>query len=259
MDFRTQPEERRRNILLLITEEAESRAPSHPEDSMITIMLVEDQDIIRRGLKALLETQPDFRVVGEADNGQSAINLLSRLPELPSVVLMDIRMPIMDGVQATQQINQRFPLAKVLVLTTFDDTHYVAQALSFGAKGYLLKDTSGEELVKAIRAIDQGFTQFGPGILEKIITQIATSELTQPKQPPPELLELSPRERSVLLLIARGANNQEIAQTLMLSEGTVRNQTSRILTRLNLRDRTQAAIVANMFLHWLESAETIGE
>jgi DNA-binding NarL/FixJ family response regulator len=221
---------------------------------MIQILLVEDQDIIRRGLRALLETQRDFRVVEEADNGQSAIDLLARLPELPSVVLMDIRMPIMDGVQATQQMSQRFPAIKVLVLTTFDDTQYVAQALSFGAKGYLLKDTSGEELIKAIRAIHQGFTQFGPGILEKIITQTATSK-PQPKEPPPELLELSPREREVLLLIAQGANNQEIAQALMLSEGTIRNQTSRILSRLNLRDRTQAAIVASMFLPWLENTD----
>ncbi|KJH71892.1 response regulator transcription factor [Aliterella atlantica] len=218
---------------------------------MIRVLLVEDQEIVRRGLKTLLETKPDLKVVGEADNGQKAIAQLSALHAkslAPDVIVMDIRMPVMDGVQATQIICQQFPNPKILVLTTFDDSHYVAEALRFGAKGYLLKDTPVEELAKAIRSIHQGYTQFGPGIVEKAIALQTSPPETQP---PPGLKELTAREREVLLLIADGASNKEIAAALFLSEGTIRNHISHILTRLNLRDRTQAAIVANTFSHLL--------
>lgn len=225
---------------------------------MIRVLLVEDQEIVRRGLKTLLETKPDLQVVGEADNGQRAIDQLEALHTMslpPDVVLMDIRMPVMDGVKATQLICQQFPETKILVLTTFNDTEYVALALRFGAKGYLLKDTPAEELAKAIRSIHQGYTQFGPGIVEKMIAQVSTPQPNLP-EPPPGLKELTLREREVLLLIAAGASNREIAQALFLSEGTVRNHISHILTRLNVRDRTQAAIVANTFLAWLENPES---
>jgi DNA-binding NarL/FixJ family response regulator len=171
---------------------------------------------------------------------------------------MDIRMPAMDGVEATKQICQQFPETKILILTTFSDTQYVAEALRYGAKGYLLKDTPAEELAKAIRSIHQGYTQFGPGIVEKMVARVPTTEPTQREQPPPGLLELTAREKEVLQLIASGASNREIAQTLFLSEGTVRNHISHILTRLNLRDRTQAAIVANSFLSWLENPQPPG-
>jgi len=218
---------------------------------MIRVLLVEDQEIVRRGLKTLLETKPDLKVVGEADNGQRAIERLQALHQEslpPDVIVMDIRMPVMDGVQATQLMCQQFPNTKILVLTTFDDSHYVAEALQFGAKGYLLKDTPVEELAKAIRSIHQGYTQFGPGIVEKMIASVQTSQ----PEPPPGLKELTAREREVLRMIAAGASNKEIASALFLSDGTVRNHISHILTRLNLRDRTQAALVANTFSSWLE-------
>ncbi|NJP10907.1 MAG: response regulator transcription factor [Leptolyngbyaceae cyanobacterium RU_5_1] len=223
---------------------------------MIQVVLVEDQEIVRRGLKTLLETKPDLKVVGEAGNGQEAVELVETLHanELaPDVILMDIRMPIMDGVTATQQICQKFPGTKIMVLTTFDDTQYIAEALRFGAKGYLLKDTASEELAEAVRSIHRGYTQFGPGILEKMIVGVPSEEPNQLAEIPPSLTELTPRERQVLLMIAKGASNREIAQALFLSEGTVRNHISHILTRLEVRDRTQAAIVANSCLSWLES------
>lgn len=222
---------------------------------MIHILLVEDQEMIRRGLKSLLETKSDFKVVGEASNGQQAIELVGLLHTVAQpldIVLMDIRMPIMDGVTATQQICQQFPETKILVLTTFDDAQYVSEALRLGAKGYLLKDTPIEELAEAIRSIDKGYTQFGPGIVEKMLTYVSVS---QPKELllPQGMTELTPRERQILGMIVQGKNNREIAQTLFLTEGTVRNHITHILTRLNLRDRTQAAIVASPFLSWLES------
>jgi DNA-binding NarL/FixJ family response regulator len=223
---------------------------------MIRLLLVEDQEIVRRGLKTLLEIKPDLQVVGEAENGKMAIEQLEALQEasqLPDVVLMDIRMPVMGGVEATRLICQQFREVKIVILTTFSDTQYVAEALRFGARGYLLKDTPAEELAKAIRSIYQGYTQFGPGIMEKVIAQVATTEPNKPEDPPAGLLDLTAREREVLRAIASGASNREIAKALFLSEGTVRNHISHILTRLNVRDRTQAAIVANTFSAWLES------
>jgi DNA-binding NarL/FixJ family response regulator len=225
---------------------------------MIRVLLVEDQEIIRQGLKTLLETKPDLRIVGEAENGQQAIEQLAALreqTEFPDVILMDIRMPVMNGVEATNAICQRFPDIKILMLTTFNDTQYVSEALRFGAKGYLLKNTPVDELANAIRSIHQGYTQFGPGIMEKVIAEAPTAKAEAPEEVlPPGLTELTGRERDVLRLIAKGASNREIAEMLHLSEGTIRNYISNILTRLNLRDRTQAAILANSCLSWLDNA-----
>ena len=148
-------------------------------------------------------------------------------------------MPIMDGVAATRNLQQKAPKIRVLVLTTFDDDDYITQAMKFGAKGYLLKDTPSEELAQAIRAIHKGYTQMGPGLFEKVMT--ATSNV----EAPPELEQLTPREKEVLQLIAKGLNNREIAQKLFISERTVKNHVNSILNRLNLRDRTQAAIFAS--------------
>jgi DNA-binding NarL/FixJ family response regulator len=209
---------------------------------MITILLVDDQNLIRQGLKALLELEADLQVVGEAENGQIAIECVAKLQ--PNVVLMDIRMPIMDGVTATKEICQQFPNVHILVLTTFDDDTYVATAIKYGAKGYLLKDTPSEEIAAAIRAVDRGYTHLAPGIMEKAMS----GRVNEAKSPlPPELAELTPREREVLKLIATGANNREIARELYISEGTVKNHVTNLLNRLNLRDRTQAAILANTY------------
>ncbi|HLP90519.1 MAG TPA: response regulator transcription factor [Nostocaceae cyanobacterium] len=217
---------------------------------MIKVLLVDDQSLIRQGLKALLELEPDLEIVGEAENGKIALHLLTTLH--PDVVLMDIRMPIMDGVATTREIQKRFPKIKVLVLTTFDDEEYVKAALQNGAMGYLLKDTPSEELAVAIRAVFKGYSQLGPGIVKKLLTQFSIISPNPEPVVPPGLAELTPREKEVLQLIAMGASNREIAEKLYISEGTVKNHVTNILTRLNLRDRTQAAILANTFLSYLE-------
>ncbi|MGV2830691.1 response regulator [Myxosarcina sp. GI1(2024)] len=210
---------------------------------MIRVLLVDDQSIVREGLASLLQTQPDLEIVGEAENGQVAVERSLALQ--PDVVLMDIRMPVMDGVAATRILTETAPQIKILVLTTFDDDEYVTQAMSYGAKGYLLKDIPSEELARAIRAIDRGYTQLGPGLLEKIIA----TPIAKPIEPPPELATLTPREREVLRLIAQGYNNLEIAKQLYISERTVKNHVNSILRRLDLRDRTQAAILATTYLN----------
>ena len=218
---------------------------------MIGVLLVDDQSLIRQGLKALLELEPDLQVVGEAENGQSALDLIETLqskPLQPDGVMMDVRMPVMDGVAATREIGKRFAGTKVVVLTTFDDDEYVAAALRYGAIGYLLKDTPSEELAAAIRAVHKGYTQLGPGLVEKIMAKVPAAAPVPPASPPPSWDELTPREREVLSMIAKGASNREIAQALFISEGTVKNHVTNILNRLNLRDRTQAAIFANSFL-----------
>ncbi|BAU05378.1 response regulator [Fischerella sp. NIES-3754] len=216
---------------------------------MIKVLLVDDQNLIRQGLKALLELEPDLEIVGEAENGEAAITLIEELH--PDVVLMDIRMPIMDGVAATREIHKRFSNIQILVLTTFDNDEYVTAALQNGAMGYLLKDTPSEELAVAIRAVHKGYTQLGPGIVKKLLTQFPPVVPNNSLSPPPSLAELTPREKEVLRLIATGATNKEIAQQLYISEGTVKNHVTNILNRLNLRDRTQAAIFANSFLSYL--------
>ncbi|MBE9030635.1 response regulator transcription factor [filamentous cyanobacterium LEGE 11480] len=246
---------------------------------MIRIVVVEDQEIVRRGLKTLLQRKPDFQIVGEAANGQAAIELVSTLgrdDQCPDVVLMDIQMPVMDGVAATQKICQQFPTIKVLMLTTFDDVPHITEAMRYGAKGYVLKDTPSKELAEIIRSIDRGYTQFSPGILEKMLTgmqpktdenvddnaepslpqAVPPQQPTAPAELPPGFTELTNREREVLCLITAGQSNKEIANQLCVTEGTARNHISRILSRLNVRDRTQAAIVASNFLDWLKSSDT---
>ena len=235
--------------------------------AMIRVLLVDDQTIIRQGLANLLASQPDLQVVGDAANGQQAIEAVCSLhgtPNQPDVILMDVRMPVVDGVAATQQIYANFPEVRILVLTTFDDTEYVQQAMRWGAKGYLLKQTPIEELVIAIRAVYQGYTHMGPGLFEKTLGEktlgektvessqvLATappaSEITLPKK----LRSLSPREKEVLQWIMAGLSNREIGEQLFISERTVRNHVTSILSQLQLRDRTQAALYASQF--WPQS------
>jgi DNA-binding NarL/FixJ family response regulator len=219
---------------------------------MIKVLIVDDQSLIRQGLKALLELETDLEIVGEAENGEIAVNLVEELH--PDVVLMDMRMPIMDGVASTREIHHRFPEIKILVLTTFDDDEYVTAALQSGAMGYLLKDTPSEELAVAIRAVHKGYTQLGPGIVKKLLIQFPNIPVDKTPSPPANLAELTPREKEVLQLIAKGASNREIAQKLFISEGTVKNHVTNILNRLNLRDRTQAAIIANTYLSYLNDS-----
>ena len=202
---------------------------------MIKVLLADDQSIVREGLASLLETKPDIQVIGEAENGKVAVTKSLELK--PDVVLMDIRMPIMDGVAAIRTLKQQAPEIKVLVLTTFDDDEYVVQAMAYGAKGYLLKDTPSEELAQAIRSIDKGYTQLGPGLWEKANAVTNTNSKT-----PLEIAKLTTREQEVLKLIAKGYSNREIAEELYITERTVKNHVNSILRQLNLRDRTQAAI-----------------
>lgn len=206
---------------------------------MIRLLLVDDQPLLRRGLRALLKSDPELQVIGEANNGQEALLFLEHSGEAADsyadVILMDVRMPIMDGVAATRAICQRSPAPKVLILTTFDDQDYVVQALRYGASGYLLKDTPFEELTQAIRLVHKGYTQLSPGLSSKLMASVSST-------PPAILPDLTPRELEILSWIARGASNREIAQALYISEKTVRNHVTNILNRLGLRDRTQVAI-----------------
>lgn len=217
---------------------------------MIHIVLVDDQTIIRQGLKSLLESQPDFQIVGEAENGKMAIALIEKLyhtPQQPDLILMDVRMPIMDGVAAIKKLTQQFDTISILVLSTFDDDEYITQAMQFGAKGYLLKDTPIEEIALAIKAAIKGYTQLGPGLFQKFITHSDRLELNSANILPKALQNLTPREKEVLALIAKGASNKEIAQELYISERTVKAHITSILSQLALRDRTQAAILANQY------------
>lgn len=222
--------------------------------STIKLLLVDDQGIIREGLRNLLDAQPDLEVLGEAGNGQEAVERAIALQ--PDVVLMDLRMPLMDGVAATAALSQQLPHTKVLVLTTFDEDSDIARAMHQGAKGYLLKDTPSEEIAVAIRAIHKGYTHMGPGLLEKMIANgqgtgqaeaIRSTAASPAETQPPEFEQLTPREREVLQLIAQGFSNREIAETLCIAERTVKNHVNRILGQLGVRDRTQAAILANRF------------
>ena len=217
---------------------------------MIRVLLVDDQSIVREGLSSLLQTQADLEIVGEAENGKVAVE--RSLVLKPDVILMDIRMPIMDGIAAIRVLAEQAPEIKILVLTTFDDDQYVTQAMAYGAQGYLLKDTPSAELAQAIRSVNQGYTQLGPGLFSKAITPQNTKlnlfNSQETPSIPPELAGLTNREKEVLQLIAIGYSNREIAAELHIAERTVKNHVNSILRSLNLRDRTQAAILANKHL-----------
>lgn len=214
---------------------------------MIRILLVDDQSIVREGLSSLLQTQADLEVVGEAENGQVAVEKAIALK--PHIILMDIRMPIMDGIAAIRILQEQAPEIKILVLTTFDEDRYVAQAMSYGAQGYLLKDTPSSELAQAIRSVNQGYTQMGPGLFAKAMASSPEQADIKSLTTTPELEQLTAREKEVLQLIATGYSNREIAAELYITERTVKNHVNSILRSLDLRDRTQAAIFA--YQHFL--------
>jgi DNA-binding NarL/FixJ family response regulator len=209
---------------------------------MIRLLLVDDQSLICQGLRAMLSLEPDLEVVGIAHDGEQALAQVHALQ--PDIVLMDVRMPVMDGREATRQICQQYPQIKVLVLSTFDDSQYIADAIRAGAKGYLLKDMPSEELAQAIRTVHQGYTQLGPGLLEKFAETLADGK-TAAKPELPTMPKLTPREKEVLQLIGLGYTNRDIAQSLYISEGTVKTHVTHLLSRLNLRNRAQLAIYAN--------------
>jgi DNA-binding NarL/FixJ family response regulator len=210
---------------------------------MIRLMLVDDQTLIRQGLASLLSLEDDFEIIGQAGHGQEAVSLAETLR--PDIILMDIRMPVMDGVSATKSVKERHPDIRVLVLTTFDEDEYIVKAMQAGASGYLLKDAPTEQLAAAIRSVHSGFTQLGPTIAPKLV-----SKLNSPPAAPKEDVSsmFTGRELEILKLLGQGKSNKEIAQSLYITEGTVKNHITKILAQLNVRDRTQAALWAQQNL-----------
>jgi DNA-binding NarL/FixJ family response regulator len=207
---------------------------------MIRLLLADDQDIFRQGLATMLSIEPDLEIAGQAVNGQDAIEAAKQLQ--PHVILMDVQMPICNGVQATQIIHECYPWIRILVLTTFDDDEYILQSLQVGALGYLLKRTPAPEIAAAIRSVAQGYSQLGPTIATKAFSQLKTPSIGSTAS------SLSKREIEVLRLVGEGKNNIEIAKELYLSEGTVKNHVTQILSKLEMRDRIAAALWAQRHL-----------
>nr|WP_206325226.1 MULTISPECIES: response regulator transcription factor [unclassified Streptomyces] len=206
-------------------------------------MIVDDQIMVREGFSVLLGAMPDIEVVGEAVNGREAVAQVAALR--PDVVLMDIRMPELNGIEATREIVAADADAKVLVLTTFDLDEYVYQALRAGASGFLLKDASARQLADGVRIVAAGEALLAPTVTKRLITEFARTADTAPRVPAvAQVGELTERETEVLVLIAQGLSNQEIAEHLVVAESTIKTHVSRILVKLGLRDRTQAAVFA---------------
>ncbi|MFF3402237.1 response regulator [Streptomyces sp. NPDC002659] len=208
----------------------------------IRVLIVDDQIMVREGFSVLLNAMPDIEVVGEAVNGREAV---ARVAELaPDVVLMDIRMPELNGIEATREIVAAHADAKVLVLTTFDLDEYVYQALRAGASGFLLKDASARQLADGVRVVAAGEALLAPTVTRRLITEF--SKLSQAPRPPAlaQIGDLTERETEVLVLIAQGLSNAEIALHLVVAESTIKTHVSRVLVKLGLRDRTQAAVFA---------------
>jgi DNA-binding NarL/FixJ family response regulator len=209
----------------------------------IRVLLVDDQALFREGLETLLSVHKDIQVVGQASNGQEALEAAAKVH--PDVVLMDVRMPILDGVQATRRLKRALPECRVIVLTTFDDDEYVFDALRAGAVGYLLKDVASARLVEAIRGTARGESILEPSVAAKVIAEFTRVSSMVPAAQMDQLVEpLSERELEILAWIARGYSNKEIASQLFIAEGTVKNHVTHILGKLGVRDRTQAALKA---------------
>jgi DNA-binding NarL/FixJ family response regulator len=208
----------------------------------VRVLIADDQQLVRAGFRMILGTQPDIEVVGEATSGTEAIAITAALH--PDVVLMDIRMPGIDGIEATRRIlaDGREPPARVLMLTTFDLDEYVYDALRAGASGFLLKDVPPHQLAAAVRTVGDGDALLSPTITRRLIEEFAVSRT--PRGTPRELGELSPRELEVFQLLARGMSNREIADHLIIGETTIKTHVTRILTKLGVRDRVQAVVLA---------------
>jgi DNA-binding NarL/FixJ family response regulator len=210
--------------------------------SPVRIVVADDHQVVRDGFARLLDTQPDFTVVGTACDGAEAVLLCRELH--PDVVLMDVRMPVLDGIAATRQLAGLVPEPRVLILTTFDLDEYVYDALRAGASGFLLKDVTAERLFDAVRVIAAGQALLAPGVTQRLIAQFAGQQVRPESLPPKGLAALTPRETQVLLLLAEGLSNPEIAVRLVVTEETVKTHVSRVLGKLGLRDRTQAVVIA---------------
>jgi DNA-binding NarL/FixJ family response regulator len=211
----------------------------------ITILLVEDQTLMRQGLSTILDLEEGMRVVGEATNGEEGVRMALQLK--PEIILMDVQMPKVSGVEATQAIVAAWPQAKVIVLTTFDRDDYVFQSIRAGAMGYLLKDTPAENLISTIRRVHAGDAFIQPEIASRALREIAHLGASGRTPLPDTPFDLSDREREVLVLLAQGASNRDIAEKLFITEGTVKNHVSNILGKLQAENRTQAADIARRY------------
>ena len=209
---------------------------------MTSLVIVDDQGMVRAGFRSLLDGEPGLEVVGEASDGEQAVSVVRRLQ--PDVTLMDIRMPVLDGLAATRRIVEEGIPTKVLVLTTFDLDEYVFEALRAGASGFLLKDAPAEELAAAVRTVAAGDSLLAPSVTRRVIDAFVRRAAPVTHGPAPRLAQLTPRELEVLGLLARGLSNLDIAERLFVSEGTTKTHVSNVLAKLGLRDRVQAVIFA---------------
>src|SRR6476620_11581597 len=209
---------------------------------MTSVLIADDQALVRVGLRKILENEPETSVVGEAGDGEDAIAEVRRLR--PDVVLMDIRMPVLDGIEATRRIVRAQPGARILILTTFGLDGYVYDALRAGASGFMLKDAPAEEIVAAVRIVANGEALLAPAVTRAVIEEFARQQPSAGPTPPPAVAELTPREREVLDLLARGLSNPEICGKLVISAATAKTHVAHILQKLGLRDRVQAVIYA---------------
>ena len=209
---------------------------------MINIILIDDQSIIREGLKMILSLDDEINILAEGENGRDAIKLTNELN--PDVILMDIRMPIMNGVDATLEIKSQFPNSKILILTTFNDNDYIFDSLKNGASGYLLKDASPDEIIDAVKTIYKGNLLIHSDVASKLSELLAAPSPTK-IQADFDLSMLTEREKDVALLIAKGLSNKDISKTLFLSEGTIKNYVTKILDKLEVDNRTELALLIN--------------
>jgi DNA-binding NarL/FixJ family response regulator len=209
---------------------------------MTSILIADDQALVRVGLRKILEAEAETSVVGEAGDGEDAVAEALRLR--PDVVLMDIRMPVLDGIEATRRIATGQPSTRVLILTTFGLDTYVYDALRAGASGFMLKDAPAEEIAAAVRIVARGEALLAPAVTRAVIKEFARQKPAAASVPPPAVSELTPREHQVFELLARGMSNPEICEQLVISEATAKTHVARILQKLDLRDRVQAVIYA---------------
>lgn len=214
---------------------------------MIKVMIVDDQALIREGLQMILSLYNDIDIVGEAFNGQHALDIIKNIN--PDVVLMDIRMPIMDGVEATKIIKEKYPHIKVIILTTFNEDEYIFEGLKNGADGYILKDIKSEEIVKAIKEAYKGNVLLQPEVAKKVVKSFnnlnKNNKTTKQAEFEELLKDLTQREIEIAKLIAEGKSNKEISRELFITEGTVKNHLTKILNKLELKNRTQLALLIN--------------
>jgi len=213
---------------------------------VIKVLLADDQTLIRQGIRLLLEIEADIQVVGQAANGRETLQQVESLH--PDVVLMDVRMPEMDGVEATRELTSRFPDVKVIILTTFEDDETVFEGLKAGARGYLLKDISSEEMAGAVRRVAAGEALIEPRLTRKVLAEFSRLAAVNDRHAPPKavpdgpVVALTEREQEVLNALAQGLSNREIAELLVITEGTVKNHVSSLIDKLGVRDRTQAIL-----------------